>query len=151
MNAENPILVKMNEWNIPPADLLWAMQHGGERPNDRRSKQLRGCARVGGAYLKPFDGEWTVHQARTDSGKRLVAFLDEAERVVLRLVSGREALPTEPDAYWRPEVNLSEVYALHQDGRWYQNISGNFVPEDEVPDGLILLGYYKVRTPDAAQ
>ena len=52
-------------------------------------------------------------------------------------------LPTEPGAYWRPNRSLSKVWSLRRDGTWHFNITGKSIPEDEVPDGLELLGLFK--------
>lgn len=50
--------------------------------------------------------------------------------------------PKEPGAYWRPDVNKSEVWTLTPSGRWHHNLSGEWFRSNgvEVPDGLQLLG-----------
>lgn len=52
-------------------------------------------------------------------------------------------LPTEPGAYWHPDVNLSEVWGLQNDGRWHYNITGEFVSPHQVPSDLVFLAHYK--------
>lgn len=52
-------------------------------------------------------------------------------------------LPHAPGAYWRPEVDPSEVWTLTPNGRWNHNLSGDdfsFINPTPVPDGLQLLG-----------
>ena len=53
-------------------------------------------------------------------------------------------IPTEPASYWQPDVNMSRVYSLRQDGSWHYNISGSDIAATDVPDDLTLLGRYVV-------
>lgn len=82
----NPILMAMRAWSLHPADLLWAIERGASKPNDKRSRQLVGCATIGGARLKPFDGEWTISRAYSDEGVELAACIEHARKVLVRLV-----------------------------------------------------------------
>lgn len=82
----SPILVRVRTWGLRPADLLWAIEHGAARPNDKRSRQLQGCAMIGGARLKPFDGEWMLSRASSGDGRKLAACIEHAQKVLVRLV-----------------------------------------------------------------
>lgn len=63
--------------------------------------------------------------------------------VELPETEGMTALPTQPAAYWRPLVSLSEVWTLMRDGRWHHNITGKYVGAECVPEGLTFLGETK--------
>lgn len=85
-NRPNPILDSVRRHRNAPADVLWAIEHGATKPYDKRSKRLRSAARIGGAELRPFDGEWEIHRARTPAGKELEACLDHTVAVLTRFV-----------------------------------------------------------------
>lgn len=87
-NRPNPILDSVRRYGHAPADVLWAIDHGARKPYDRRSKRLQAAARIGSAELKPWEGQWVIHRARTSAGQELedclvhtIAVLTRRERV----------------------------------------------------------------------
>lgn len=86
-NNPNPILTTMRRWGLDPANLLWAMNHGAKKPNDKRSRELRGAAKLGRSELKPYEGEWYFHKARHVEGEGLIAAFDHARKVLTKLVN----------------------------------------------------------------
>lgn len=81
----NPILDAMRRWKVAPADMLWAIEKGAWKPNDRRTRTLIGAAQIGSARLKPWNGHWTIHHARTPNGIELEAAITHALRVLRRM------------------------------------------------------------------
>lgn len=55
----------------------------------------------------------------------------------------RDDIPMHPAAYWRPDVNLSNVYYLRRDGTWRLSPYGCDVPLADVPSGLVFLADYR--------
>lgn len=94
-SESNPILHRIRTWNIDPEDMLWAIRHGAERSNDKRSKQLQGAAQTGSARLKPYEGDWVVsggHYIHAMPYRVALAdILNHAERVLSRVVAFRQS------------------------------------------------------------
>lgn len=102
----NPILDAMRRWKVAPADMLWAIEKGAWKPNDRRTRALIGAAQVGTARLKPWEGHWTIHHAKSPNGIELEAVITHALRVLRRLtVSLSDA---QIAALW--DYDISEVW-----------------------------------------
>lgn len=51
-------------------------------------------------------------------------------------------IPTKPGGYWHPDVSLSEVYYLRNDGSWRLSPYGKDVDPKDVPADLQFLGEY---------
>jgi hypothetical protein len=47
-------------WDVPDADVLWAIQKGAPLANSTRSKRLMAVAQYGGSRLVPFEDVWVV-------------------------------------------------------------------------------------------
>lgn len=87
--ALNPFLTGMRRRSISAEDMLWAIQRGASRPNDKRSKALMGMSNIGASCLKPYEGDWYVHHERSPQGQRVFRSLDQAELVLTRLIRVR--------------------------------------------------------------
>lgn len=90
---------------------------------------------------QPTDTTYTMQ------GSYLVAHMPEGQVTHTKLrnlvwIHGSPR-PMVPGAYWRPEVDLSQVWTLNRDHAWHYNLTGQYVSESEVPDGLTLLGALK--------
>lgn len=85
-NAPNRILAMMRKWEIAPSDIIRAIDTGARNPNAKNSKSFRAMAVVGGARLKPYDGDWMICPARSASGQELGHMIDHARKVAVRLV-----------------------------------------------------------------
>lgn len=54
-----------------------------------------------------------------------------------------EPRPTVPGAYWNPDKSASEVWTLHKNGSWRNNLQNSYTySPSEVPEGLTLLGAF---------
>jgi len=61
---ENRIIETMTRWGYSHDEIRWAIEHGAAKPNDKRSKALQGCARLGAAHLRPYEGVWVCGGGR---------------------------------------------------------------------------------------
>ena len=103
----NPILSAMRRWKVAPADMLWAIEKGAWKPNDRRSRALIGAAQIGGARLKPWGGHWTIQGAKSPNGILLESAIEHALAVLRRLrVSMSDA---QVGALWEYDISESWV------------------------------------------
>jgi hypothetical protein len=52
------IKARLAAWDVPDADVLWAIQKGAPLANSKRSKRLMAAAQYGGSRLVPYDDVW---------------------------------------------------------------------------------------------
>lgn len=47
-------------WGVPEENILWAIQNGARKPNDKRCKTMLAVMQWGASRIVPWDGEWSV-------------------------------------------------------------------------------------------
>ena len=89
-NPPNPILAAFRASTFSAKGILWAIEKGASRPNDKRSKAIRSWVEMGFTQMKPYEGEWIItgrSALRHGELGNAISALAHARRVLQKLAN----------------------------------------------------------------